>query len=91
MANGTFLTNVFEYLGEPRISWIEKFLIVGGTIIYVISPLDLLPGIILDDIGITGVALAYINWRIKKLEKKSEPAITEKTDKKITGDFFRDK
>ena len=91
MANETFLTNIFDYLGESRISLTEKFLIIVGTIIYVISPVDLLPGIIFDDIGVAGIVLAYMNWRIKKFSRKQILPQNEEADKKITEDFFKDR
>jgi uncharacterized membrane protein YkvA (DUF1232 family) len=66
MTKGSFFANVLDYFGDSRIPRKEKMWITIGTILYVISPLDLLPGLPFDDIGVLGVVLAYMNWRMKK-------------------------
>lgn len=66
MTKGSFFANVLDYFGDSRISRKEKIWITIGTILYVISPLDLLPGLPFDDIGVLGIVLAYMNWRMKK-------------------------
>ena len=67
MNNGGFLSNIFSYFAEKRISATEKVLLVLGVLIYWISPVDLMPLVLIDDIGITGAVMAYMNWRVNHL------------------------
>ena len=87
MSKREVLISFFDYFSERRISGLEKFLIIGGTIIYIISPWDLLPGIIFDDLGILGVTLAYMNWRVKKLQNKREQEVAEDKHWKAPENF----
>ena len=77
MTKGTFFPNVLDYFGESKIPKKEKIWITILTVIYILSPLDLMPGLPFDDIGVLGVALAYMNWRMKQITKES--AITDAT------------
>ena len=61
------LKNIFTYVKSGRISRCEKVLLFAAAAIYVISPIDLLPLNPLDDIGIVGAVVAFINWRINNL------------------------
>ncbi len=66
-----------EYLFEARISIFEKLVVLviwGG---YIISPIDILPDTMpligwIDDIGISALAMAFFNWRMKRIEKNSK-------------------
>jgi len=54
---------LYRYFRDPAIAWWKKGVIVGG-VVYVISPLDMIPEIFpilgfLDD-----VAVATITWRL---------------------------
>ena len=98
MTKGSFFANVLDYFGDSRISRKEKMWITIGTILYVISPLDLLPGLPFDDIGVLGVVLAYMNWRVKQVVSSTEnndsrTSFNGNSDKSNTlpSDFFSDK
>ena len=54
----------FDYMAEPLIPWWEKLLVIAFTLAYVISPVDLLPGLIFDDLGVVGVIMLYMLWRV---------------------------
>lgn len=67
------LTNTIDYLSEKRISFFEKFIVVGFLLAYILSPLDIIPDFIpvfgwLDDIGISCLMLAFFSYRLKKIE-----------------------
>lgn len=98
MTKGSFFANVLDYFGDSRIPRKEKMWITIGTILYVISPLDLLPGLPFDDIGVLGVVLAYMNWRMKQVVASTEnndsrTSFNGNSDKYNTlpSDFFSDK
>lgn len=67
-----YLNNIFSYITSSKISVGEKLLLFAGVIIYVIAPIDLMPMNPLDDLGVIGIATAYINWRIKNIEAQEQ-------------------
>jgi uncharacterized membrane protein YkvA (DUF1232 family) len=81
------LVNVFEYFRERRIPRLEKFLVLGFMAAYIISPLDLWPGMPFDDIGVSGLVLAYMIWRTGKVrsipEKSADNANLEKAAESV--------
>lgn len=66
------LNNIFLYITSREISVFEKLLLFAVVIIYVLSPVDVLPFNPLDDIGAIGIATAYVNWRIKRIESQKQ-------------------
>ena len=74
------LDKLFTYIQSKQISVFEKLFLLGGTVAYVISPIDILPLNPLDDIGVVGVVAAYINWRVKRLEAPPHNDKTETTE-----------
>ena len=65
---------MYQYFISPDIS-VSKKIIVGGAILYIITPLDIIPDIIpilgwLDDIGVATFALNYIFSQMDSLERK---------------------
>ena len=98
-----------EYFFETRIPIFEKLVVLliwGG---YIISPIDILPDTMpligwIDDIGISALAMAFFNWRIKRISEISKPQIDEldnkpvidiepikEQDSSMPKDFFRQK
>ena len=63
-----YLENFFKYIRSGRISRREKLLLFVCAAVYVVSPVDLLPFNPLDDIGVAGAVMAYINWRVKRIK-----------------------
>ena len=61
----------FDYMAEPRIPWWEKLLVIALTLAYVIWPVDLLPGLIFDDLGVVGVIMLYMIWRVSRIWKSA--------------------
>ena len=59
----------FDYMAEPLIPWWEKLLVIAFTLAYVILPVDLLPGLIFDDLGVIGVIMLYMIWRVSRIWK----------------------
>lgn len=81
MSNGKqsplyILTNAIDYFFESKISIIEKILVVAFLLLYILSPLDIIPDFIpvvgwLDDIGITCAMLVFFTKRIEKVNSSS--------------------
>lgn len=81
------LGGVFTYLSSSKISFWEKFFITGLVLVYIISPIDLIPDIPvigwLDDIGVGALFMAYCAHRVNAVEqqeqKKDEKQIIDVT------------
>ncbi len=72
------LLQFFYVLCDDKTSTLEK-LLISGALIYIITPMDLLPASVHGILGILddGVAMAYVYKRIKK---KITPEINAKVD-----------
>ena len=74
---------VGRYFTCREISFGEKILVCGLALLYILSPVDLLPDVIpvigwLDDIGVGALFLAYCSWRMERVglaDKPKEDAI----------------
>ena len=79
------LGGVFSYLSSSQISFWEKFFIIGFVLVYIISPIDLIPDIPvigwLDDIGVGALFMAYCAHRVNVLEQREQ----QKDEKQIIG------
>ena len=76
----------FDYMAEKRVPWWEKLLVIAFTLAYVISPVDLLPGVFFDDLGVVGVIILYMIWRvsrIRKIAKESQNAVAEMSGRTV--------
>ena len=69
---GVFFSNLWNFFHCPEISRTEKILVPVLTLIYWVWPLDLLPGLLIDDLGVTGIAMAYMNWRVMQAQKNTQ-------------------
>ncbi|MCI8285633.1 MAG: DUF1232 domain-containing protein [Firmicutes bacterium] len=64
------------FLRDPSVSKIKKFIIIFG-IIYLVSPIDLIPAPVLgfsiiDDLTLWGIILAYLSSELDKYEVSSK-------------------
>ena len=71
MKKDEFCRGIFaigQYFTSDKISFCEKFFTTAFTLIYIISPIDLIPDIPIvgwiDDIGVGALFLAYCSWRV---------------------------
>lgn len=60
------------FLKDPHVSKIKKFIIIFG-IIYLVSPIDLIPAPVLgfsviDDLALWGIILSYLSSELDKYE-----------------------
>lgn len=68
--------NVFAYLRSTKISRFEKFFVIALTLVYVISPIDVIPDVFfpfgaLDDIGVLLLVVSFMNRRVGEVEGKT--------------------
>ena len=77
------IPTVGRYFTCREISFWEKSLVSVLTLLYILSPVDLLPDVVpvigwLDDIGVGALFLAYCSWRMERVglaDKPKEDAI----------------
>ena len=70
---------LFEFFKSDKITGLEKAL-VTGALIYIISPIDLIPDFIplagwVDDIGVAAFALRYVFTKMGKNYSDSPPPL----------------
>ena len=80
--------NLFTYFKSDGISRTEKILLLAGAVVYVISPVDLIPLNPLDDIGVIGAVMAYINWRVKHIKTLPQKTPESAADAVITTEVI---
>ncbi len=78
-----FLKGVAGYLFCRKISMLEKLLVIGIAIAYLLMPLDLIPDIFLpfgflDDFGVGTLIMAYMSHRLNKIRRAEELATPER-------------
>ena len=70
------LCAVLTYISSRKISFWEKFLVLGFVLLYIVSPVDFIPDVPvmgwLDDIGVGALFIAFCNYRVSHLVD-SEP------------------
>lgn len=59
-------TNVRRYVMSSQVSLIDKLLFLVPVIVYWIFPFDLLPGLPIDDIGITMLLMGWFTTRVER-------------------------
>ncbi|MEC0089172.1 hypothetical protein [Paenibacillus macquariensis] len=59
-------TNVRRYVMSSQVSLIDKLLFLVPIIVYWIFPFDLLPGLPIDDIGITMLLMGWFTTRVER-------------------------
>lgn len=78
------------FLKDPSVSKIKKFMIIFG-IIYLISPIDLIPAPVLgfsiiDDLALWGIILSYLSSELDKYEVSAKsPSDIIKEKKQFKG------
>ena len=65
-----------RYYSCGLISWWEKIGVTAFVLLYILSPIDLIPDVPiigwLDDIGIGALFAAYCSWRVQKMETQKK-------------------
>ncbi len=79
-------SQLFHFFLSPKITASQK-IIVGGALLYIIAPIDLIPDVIpiagwLDDLGVAGFALRYIfasmdQLALAEMTDSAAPAVSE--------------
>ena len=72
------IPSVARYFTCREISFAEKFLICALGLLYILSPIDLVPDVLpvvgwLDDLGIGALFLAYCSWRVNRVKPVDSP------------------
>jgi len=66
------LCAVLDYITSLKISLLEKFIVVGFVMAYILSPVDLIPDVPvvgwLDDIGVGALFIAFCSYRVGRLK-----------------------
>lgn len=78
-----FFKGVAGYLFCRKIPALEKLLVVGIAIAYLLIPLDVIPDIFLpfgflDDFGIGTLIMAYMSYRLNRIRRAEELATPER-------------
>jgi uncharacterized membrane protein YkvA (DUF1232 family) len=58
--------NLRRYVFSSQVSLVDKLLFLVPVIVYWILPLDLLPGLPFDDIGLTMILMEWFTSRIQR-------------------------
>ncbi len=59
-------TNVRRYVMSSQVSLGDKLLFLVPVVVYWIFPFDLLPGLPIDDIGITMLLMGWFTTRVER-------------------------
>ena len=74
------ISATWQYFASGKISFCEKFFVTAFVLIYIISPIDLIPDIPIvgwiDDIGIGALFLAYCSWRVNSKNSDESKSLT---------------
>ncbi|WP_438349734.1 hypothetical protein ACP8HI_03400 [Paenibacillus sp. FA6] len=58
--------NIRRYVFSSEVSLLDKLLFLVPVIVYWLFPLDLLPGLPFDDIGVTMILMGWFTSRIQR-------------------------
>lgn len=58
--------NIRKYVMSSQVSLVDKLLFIVPVIVYWIWPLDLLPGLPIDDIGVTMLLMGWFTTRVQR-------------------------
>lgn len=60
------ISNIRRYVVSPQVSLVDKLLFLVPVIVYWIFPVDLLPGLPIDDIGVTMFLMGWFTTRVQR-------------------------
>ncbi|AOZ94788.1 hypothetical protein [Paenibacillus crassostreae] len=62
----TVLGNLRRYVFSPQVALVDKLMFLIPVIVYWVFPLDLIPGLPIDDIGVTVILMKWFTSRIQR-------------------------